>query len=358
MSRHNLVSVLKTLLKNGREQKQLKTRELAQLLGIDQALISKFENGSRKPTKEQVLKLATILEIDHEKIMVTWLKEKIIHEVGDEKLALEALAEAQEEIKHLRNTSLNSVSKALQQLLDEVDLLKSKLDRFRSFESSKVIELIDLEFTFENNRLEGNTLSFQEIDLVINQGLTIPGKTMKEHLEVINHVEALSYVRSLAEKNISFTEKELLSLHHSLARGIQLDDAGKYRKTEIKIDSFDSRFTHPDQLTKEINELFNWYEGHKNTIHPVILAAETHLKLYKIQPFNNSNGKTTRLVQSLILQQHGYVNATINGDFQNQSNYVNLIIQAINTGNKEAFISFIAKTEKDSLERYIGKIAQ
>jgi transcriptional regulator with XRE-family HTH domain len=72
---------MKTLLKKARELKNLKTREVAQLLGIDQALISKFESGSRKPTKDQVTKLATLLEIDLETIMVSWLKEKIIHEI-------------------------------------------------------------------------------------------------------------------------------------------------------------------------------------------------------------------------------------------------------------------------------------
>ena len=68
---------MKSLLKNAREQKGIKTRELAQLLGIDQALISKYENGSRKPTREQIAKLAHALEIDYETYMIAWLKERI-----------------------------------------------------------------------------------------------------------------------------------------------------------------------------------------------------------------------------------------------------------------------------------------
>ncbi|HQV36425.1 MAG TPA: helix-turn-helix transcriptional regulator, partial [Flavobacterium sp.] len=73
---------MKNLLKNAREQKNLKTREAAKLLEIDQALVSKFENGSRKPTREQIPKLASILEIDYETLMVAWLKEKILYEIG------------------------------------------------------------------------------------------------------------------------------------------------------------------------------------------------------------------------------------------------------------------------------------
>ena len=82
------IIMMKTLLKNAREQKGLKTREVAQLLGIDQALISKFENGARKPTKDQVIKLASLLEIDFETLMVAWLKEKILYEIGEDKFAL------------------------------------------------------------------------------------------------------------------------------------------------------------------------------------------------------------------------------------------------------------------------------
>ena len=89
---------MKALLKNAREQKGFKTREVAQLLGIDQALISKFENGSRKPTRDQVIKLATLLEIDFETLMVAWLKEKIIYEIGQDEFALKAINMVREEM--------------------------------------------------------------------------------------------------------------------------------------------------------------------------------------------------------------------------------------------------------------------
>ena len=79
---------MKTLIKNAREKKGLKTRELAHLMGIDQALISKFEAGTRKPTKEQVAKIASLLDIDYETLMVAWLKEKILYEIGQDEFAL------------------------------------------------------------------------------------------------------------------------------------------------------------------------------------------------------------------------------------------------------------------------------
>jgi transcriptional regulator with XRE-family HTH domain len=107
---------MKILLKKARELKSLKTREVSQLLGIDQALISKFESGTRKPTKEQIIKLATLLEIDFETIMVSWLTEKIIHEIGQDEFALKALQAAEKEIKLNSRSSVKKVSKPLQKL--------------------------------------------------------------------------------------------------------------------------------------------------------------------------------------------------------------------------------------------------
>jgi len=197
---------MKTLLKNAREQKGLKTREVAHLLAIDQALISKFENGSRKPTKEQVIKLATLLEIDFETLMVAWLKEKILYEIGQDEFALKAINMVREDIENSYVTIKKSFSKNLLSLLNEIDTLKSKLDQFRQFDSYRIAQALELEYTFESNRIEGNTLTLRETDLVINEGLTISGKSMREHLEVINHQEAIAYIKHLMEKNTSLND--------------------------------------------------------------------------------------------------------------------------------------------------------
>ena len=174
---------MKTLLKNAREQKGLKTREVAQFLGIDQALVSKFESGTRKPTREQVVKLAALLEIDLETIMVSWLKEKIIYEIGQDEFALKALLVAEQEIRFQSKSSKKKISSTLQKILNEIDILKIKLDGFRQFDSYRIAQALELEYTFESNRIEGNTMTLRETDLVINEGLTISGKSMREHLK-------------------------------------------------------------------------------------------------------------------------------------------------------------------------------
>ena len=349
---------MKTLLKNAREKKGLKTREVAQLLGIDQALISKFENGSRKPTKDQITKLASILEIDFETLMVIWLKERILYEIGDDDLALKAMSLAEEQIKYNVSFVRKSISKNLLNLLNEIDDLKKKLDTFREFDSFRIAQALELEYTFESNRIEGNTLTLRETDLVINEGLTISGKSMREHLEAINHVEAIGYIKQLMERNFPFNERELLSVHNLILRGIIPEDAGRYRRVQVMIKGSSHMPPQPFIVPKEMEDYFIWYNENKSKLHPVILAAEMHERLVTIHPFIDGNGRTSRLVMNLILLQNGYVIANIKGDYDSRMNYYQALETAQTLGNKEDFLLFIAQIEKECLERYLGIISK
>lgn len=349
---------MKTLLKNAREQKGLKTREVAQLLGIDQALISKFESGTRKPTKEQVIKLATLLDIDLETIMVAWLKEKILYEIGHNEFALKALLVAEQEIRYQSKPTKKKLPATLQKILDEIDVLKTKLDSFRLFDSFRIAQALELEYTFESNRIEGNTMTLRETDLVINEGLTISGKSMREHLEVVNHQEAIAYIKDLTQKNTSINERELLSIHNLILRGIHPEDAGRYRKAQVMIQGSSHVPPQPFLVTKEMEDFFSWYETNKSSLHPIVLAAEIHERLVTIHPFIDGNGRTSRLVMNLILLQHGYIIANIKGDYDSRMQYYKTLETAQTNNNKEDFLLFIAQIEKESLERYLTIIGQ
>ena len=349
---------MKTLLKNAREEKGLKTREVAQLLSIDQALISKFESGTRKPTRDQVVKLSSLLEIDLETIMVAWLKEKILYEIGQDEFALKALVIAEQEIRYQNKSIPKKSSKTLQKLLDEIDVLKAKLDTFRQYDSYRIAQALELEYTFESNRIEGNTMTLRETDLVINEGLTISGKSMREHLEAINHQEAIAFIKDLMQKNTPLNEREVLSIHNLILRGINPEDAGRYRKVQVMIKGSTYMPPQPYMVTKQMEDFFIWYETNKNKVHPIILAAEMHERLVTIHPFIDGNGRTSRLVMNLILLQHGYIIANIKGDYESRMQYYQSLETAQTKNNKEDFILFIAQMEKESLERYIGIIGQ
>jgi Fic family protein/DNA-binding XRE family transcriptional regulator len=348
---------MKNLLKTARENKNLKTREVAQLLGIDQALISKFENGKRNPTRDQIAKLSTILEIDFETLMVAWLKEKILYEIGDdENFGLKALMVAEKEMKYNATFKRDSISNSLKFILNEIDALKKLLDQKRAFDSYRIAQALELEYTFESNRIEGNTLTLRETDLVINEGLTVSGKSMREHLEAINHQEAIGYIKHLMEKGFNFSERELLSIHNLILRGIIPEDAGKYRRVQVMIKGSSHTPPQPYLVAKDMEDYFIWYETHKNKLHPVVLAAEMHERLVTIHPFIDGNGRTSRLVMNLILLQNGYVIANIKGDYNNRMKYYTALETAHINGNKEDFLLFIAQIEKESLERYISII--
>ena len=127
----NQLLALHNLLKSAREKKELKTREISTLLKIDQALISKFENGQRTPTRKQVEQLAQLLEIDLEVLLIAWLKEKIRQVIAEEPIGLKAL---QEVVNELNPTAENN--KEVDKLFEEMAALKAKMEAFRNSQTS------------------------------------------------------------------------------------------------------------------------------------------------------------------------------------------------------------------------------
>lgn len=345
---------MKQLLKTTREKRGLMLREVAQQTGIDQALISKFESGSRKPTKAQLEQLAKVLDIDLKELTVLWLKERILFEVREEEdLALEAMILAEEELTYRSNPKKLSVPKAIKSILVDIDKLKKRLDSIRKFDSYRIAQALELEYTFESNRIEGNTLTLKETDLVVNEGLTISGKSMREHLEAINHKEAIEYVKHLIDKNTEINEREVLAIHNLILRGIDQPNAGKYRSVQVMIKGSTYTPPAPFLVGKQMEDYYYWYSSAKKQLHPVMLAAEMHERLVTIHPFVDGNGRTSRLVMNLVLLKHGYVIANIKGDAKSRMNYYNTLEKAQTTGDKSDFIELIAAYELQALERYI-----
>ena len=340
-------------IRKKREQKKILTRELASLLQIDAAMISRFEKGTRLPSKNQLIQLASILEINEKSLMVQWLSEKILNEVGDEELAIEAMKVAEEVVKYNRKKTESPIKESLQKTLKAIDQCKKTLSQFRKFDSQKIVQALELEYTYESNRIEGNTLTLKETNLVISKGLTISGKSMQEHLEAINHTEAVDFIRHLVDKKTNFTERDLLSIHNLILRGIDSENAGKYRKVQVMISGSSHLPPSPLKIRDEMDALFNWYQGNKNTLHPVVLAAEMHERLVTIHPFIDGNGRTSRLVMNLILLQNGYALANIKGDSASRLAYYNALENAQTQHDKNDFLELVSKTTLESMKKYL-----
>ena len=344
---------MKALLKTTRQNKGLKIRELAHLMGVDQAIISKIESGARQATKEQILKLASILEIPEEILLPLWIKERLMYELQYEPYAAQAINMVQEELGNYITKQVPSLSQSLQEKLNHIDSLKSQLDTFRQYDSYRIAQALELEYTFESNRIEGNTLTLRETDLVINEGLTVSGKSMREHLEAINHQEAILYVKELVQKKTKINEREVLVMHNLILRGIMPEYAGKYRNIQVMIKGSAHTPPQPFLVAKQMEELYLWYVTNYKTYHPVLLAAEMHERLVTIHPFVDGNGRTSRLLMNLILLSHGFVIANIKGDYETRMRYYTTLEQAQTTESKEEFHHFIADVEIECLEKYL-----
>lgn len=345
---------MKNLIKKKRQETGMRIREVANLLAIDQSLVSKFESGARLPTKHQVIKIAEILGIPQNELMTLWLKERILSEIKYEPFAGEAMKMVQEELIQYGNKKKIEFSTDLSQLLSEIDALKVKLDQLRQYDSYRIAQALELEYTFESNKIEGNTLTLKETDLVINEGLTISGKSMREHLEVINHQEAIYYIKDLVERNISINEKELLIIHNLILRGIQPEYAGTYRNVQVMIKGSKHMPPQPFLVAKKMEEYFEWFEINQHELHPVILAAELHERLVTIHPFIDGNGRTSRLIMNLILLKNGYVIANIKGEYESRMAYYEALEKVQVDNDKESFLKLVATVEKECLQRYLS----
>jgi len=341
-------------LKTTRERKGLMVREIAQKLGIDQALISKFESGKRMPTRKQILALAEALDISAQELLTLWIKEKLKKEIGtDRYLVPDIWTMLSGEAESLRVQEPTVSYSTFGNRLHRLDQLRNTLQQLRTSEHYRIAEALELEYTFESNRIEGNTLTLQETDLVVNQGLTVSGKTMREHLEAINHQEAIAYIKELAGKSTSIKERDVLALHNLVLRGIDSENAGRYRRVQVMITGSRHVPPAPYLVAVQMEAFFDWLRKAERELHPVILAAEAHERLVTIHPFIDGNGRTSRLLMNLILLRNGFVIANIKGDLASRKAYYHALETAQADQSKSTFINLILDQEIEALERYI-----
>lgn len=235
---------------------------------------------------------------------------------------------------------------------DEVDKLKTELDSKRPIpkETLKSLkESINLEWTYNSNGIEGNTLTLRETQVVL-EGITIGGKSIKEHLEAINHERAIIYLEDLVKDNKPITEWNIKSIHQLILKGIDDENAGRYRRENVTIKGavhIPPDYTKiPELMEKLILNYETW-----NKYHPIIQAALLHGELAKIHPFVDGNGRTSRLIMNLDLMNHGYNPVIVKKE--NRLEYYEALDKAHTTGNYTDFVKLINKLEIEMLNKYL-----
>jgi Fic family protein len=241
-------------------------------------------------------------------------------------------------------------------LLASIEGKKRELDRLRPLPPSIVKKLKEqflIEWTYNSNAIEGNTLSLQETELVLNRGLTIGNKSLKEHFEAINHKECIELIEEFVEKKKELNTEFIKELHKIILKNIDDYQAGVYRKTNVRI--LGAVHIPPDatKIERLMDEFLEWYYSNKHTMSVPELAAWVQYKFVWIHPFIDGNGRTARLLMNLVLLQNGYPPAVIlNLDRQK---YYRVLRQADMDKPKE-FMNFIGRSIERSLVIYLNSV--
>ena len=234
----------------------------------------------------------------------------------------------------------------------EVDKLKEMLDKKRPLSKETIKSLkesVNLEWTYNSNGIEGNTLTLRETQVVL-EGITVGGKSIKEHLEAINHEKAILYLDEIVKDENPITEWNIKNIHQLILKDIDNENAGRYRKENVTIKG--TIHIPPDylkipELMEKLILTYNTWSGY----HPIIRASLLHGELVKIHPFIDGNGRTSRLLMNLDLMNSGYNPVIIKKE--SRLKYYEALDKAHTTGNYTDFVKLVTKLEVEMLKKYL-----
>lgn len=219
----------------------------------------------------------------------------------------------------------------------------------------KLREQFEIEMTYNSNGIEGNSLTLKETFLVINEGITIKGKPLKDHLEAKNHYEALEYLTELVAHDKKHTISEILirHLHQMVIQEIDKEWAGRYRDRNVIIGG--AKHTPPEavEIPGQMHDLISWLRSNKNKLHPIELAAILHHKLVYIHPFFDGNGRTARLAMNVLLMQDGCPLVIV---LKNDRKKYYRVLSKADEGDYVPLVRFIAQCVERSLNVYLKAV--
>ncbi len=244
----------------------------------------------------------------------------------------------------------HSSTMKLSEKLHQVDKLKRWLDSFRPLPLTvlaKLKKLYDVKFTYNSNAIEGNTLTQSETALVLETGITIGGKTLREHLEVIGHKDAIDYIETLTQLE-EIGEWEIKQIHNLILRSIAPQEAGCYRQLDVK--AAGTEYVYPPHylLNDLMGEFILWLNSvEAKELHPLEYAAQAHLRFVSIHPFRDGNGRTERLLMNLLLLGAGYPIVVISN--QVRKAYIDALVDAQQDSDISQLLNLILDSAQSSL---------
>ena len=214
-------------------------------------------------------------------------------------------------------------------------------------------EKLFLEWTYNSNAIEGNTLTLNETKVVL-EGITVGGKTLREHLEVINHQEAILFVEEIIKDEEPLSEWQIKNIHRLVLKGIDDSGAGVYREEQVFISGAKHVPPAAVLIPEKMEDMINWYKNEGSYLNAIERGAMLDAIFVGIHPFIDGNGRTARLLLNLELMKDGYPPVIIK--VENRLAYYEALDEAHTTQDYKDFISLVATEVKDSLDLYLKAI--
>jgi len=236
--------------------------------------------------------------------------------------------------------------------LDTISSLKKELDKKRPLNPNALKSLREndiLNWTYNSNAIEGNTLTLSETKVVL-EGITIGGKSVNEHLEAINHKDAILFLESIIKKETKLTLRDIRDIHKLISKEIDSPNAGTLRNENVII--LGATHIPPNYLKvpEELERLMINYENW-NSLHPIIRAGLLHGEFVRIHPFVDGNGRTSRLLMNFEIMKDGLPPIIIKKE--NRKEYYNALDKGANTKDYTDFLTILIDLEIEILKKYL-----
>ncbi|MDO8367335.1 MAG: Fic family protein [Saprospiraceae bacterium] len=245
----------------------------------------------------------------------------------------------------------------LEHYLSRIQDKKARLDAFHPLPEAafrNIKNSLSLEWTYNSNSIEGNTLTLQETKMVIEDGLTIRGKSLREHFEAVNHQEAIEFVEHLVSDQYVLKANDILDVHGLVLQKIEKEFAGRYRNSGVRISG--ANFSPPNALKVDalMEDLIQWVTAETNPLEVFVKATIFHHRFVWIHPFFDGNGRTVRLLFNLLLMKAGFPPAIILKN--DRKKYYDALNKA-NLGDYGKLLLLVMQALERSLDIYLGNFS-
>ncbi len=234
---------------------------------------------------------------------------------------------------------------------------KQRLDTHKPFPKELIKNLQEwfrIELTYTSNAIEGNTLTRAETVMVVEEGLTVRGKSLIEHQEAINHAEAFDYIQTLInKKRQKATERDVRDIHSIILNKIDDTNKGRYRNIAVRLRGSETILPNPLKVPDLMEEFIKWLQSN-NPDHSVKIAIDAHFKLVSIHPFVDGNGRTARLLMNLLLMQTGYPPAIVRKE--DRSVYINSLEKGQTKNDLTDYYTVMLEAVERSLDIYLEDV--